>query len=175
MKYGLAFTRTFDQSLPNELDVSVTVLNNEKRKKIEGLRSIWDTGATGTSIHVEVAQELELVQIGFQTNYGVNGVSQDPTYLVDIELPNKAVIKNVQVSAMNWGATSKKKFGYDVLIGMDIINLGDFAVTANKEGKTIMSFRVPRIKTLDFVKSIEAKKAQDEKKSIGRKTQRKKK
>ena len=44
---------------------------------------------------------------------------------------------------------------------MDIINLGDFAVTANKEGKTILSFRTPRKKTIDFVKSIEAKEIQD--------------
>ena len=36
-----------------------------------------------------------------------------------------------------------------VLIGMDIINLGDFAVT-NKNGRTAFSFRTPSIEYIDF-------------------------
>jgi len=40
--------------------------------------------------------------------------------------------------------------GTDVLIGMNIINQGDFAVT-NKDGKTVFSFRLPSVECLDFV------------------------
>jgi uncharacterized protein YchJ len=40
---------------------------------------------------------------------------------------------------------------YDVLIGMDIINKGDFAVT-NKDGKTAFSFRTPSVECIDFTK-----------------------
>jgi len=39
----------------------------------------------------------------------------------------------------------------DVLIGMDIIGLGDFAVT-NKDGKTVFSYRMPSMECIDFVK-----------------------
>jgi hypothetical protein len=39
----------------------------------------------------------------------------------------------------------------DVLIGMDIIGEGDFAVT-HQDGKTTFSFRVPSLKTIDFRK-----------------------
>ena len=40
--------------------------------------------------------------------------------------------------------------GFDVLIGMDIITLGDFSIT-NVGGKTIFSFRVPSTETIDYV------------------------
>jgi len=37
-----------------------------------------------------------------------------------------------------------------LLIGMDIINLGDFAIT-NAIGKTTFSFRIPSVQEIDFV------------------------
>ncbi len=37
-----------------------------------------------------------------------------------------------------------------MLIGMDIIGAGDFAVT-NKDGKTVMTYRYPSSKCIDFV------------------------
>jgi uncharacterized protein YecA (UPF0149 family) len=40
--------------------------------------------------------------------------------------------------------------GIDVLIGMDIITLGDFSVT-NFQGNTCMSFRVPSLHQIDYV------------------------
>ena len=39
---------------------------------------------------------------------------------------------------------------FDVLIGMDIIGSGDFAIT-NHKGKTVFSFRIPSIGRIDFV------------------------
>ena len=38
---------------------------------------------------------------------------------------------------------------YDVVIGMDVICNGDFAVT-NKDGNTTFSFRIPSEETIDF-------------------------
>jgi hypothetical protein len=39
----------------------------------------------------------------------------------------------------------------DVLIGMDVICKGDFALT-HKGGKTVFSFRYPSIATIDFLR-----------------------
>ena len=39
--------------------------------------------------------------------------------------------------------------GFDILIGMDIINRGDFAVT-NRNGKTMFSYRYPSMAAIDF-------------------------
>ena len=36
-----------------------------------------------------------------------------------------------------------------MLIGMDVINAGDFAIT-NKDGKTVFSFRIPSMERIDF-------------------------
>ncbi len=40
--------------------------------------------------------------------------------------------------------------GIDLLIGMDIIGLGDFAVT-NLNGVTQFTFRLPSVESIDFV------------------------
>jgi hypothetical protein len=40
-----------------------------------------------------------------------------------------------------------------VLIGMNIINKGDFAIT-NFQGKTTMSFRIPSKQKIDFVEGL---------------------
>ena len=45
--------------------------------------------------------------------------------------------------------------GLDVVIGMDIITRGDFAVT-NLDGKTTFSFRIPSLADIDFVQDDNA-------------------
>jgi hypothetical protein len=73
------------------------------------------------------------------------GTSIENTYLVDIFLPNKIRIRDVDVTEC---AEQAGNFG--VIIGMDVITLGDFAIT-NVGGKSIVSFRYPSIKTIDYV------------------------
>ncbi len=55
-------------------------------------------------------------------------------------------IENVMI------ASGKLGQGMDILIGMDIITLGDFAIT-NYNNKTVFSFRFPSSEVIDFVKS----------------------
>jgi len=43
---------------------------------------------------------------------------------------------------------------FDVLIGMDIIGNGNFAVT-NKDSKTVFSFRMPSVERIDFAKQAQ--------------------
>ncbi len=42
----------------------------------------------------------------------------------------------------------------DVLIGMDVIGLGDFSIT-NKDGKTTFSFREPSMEEIDYTEREE--------------------
>ena len=44
--------------------------------------------------------------------------------------------------------------GFGLLIGMDIINLGDFALT-HKNSQTVFSFQIPSTHEYDFVKQID--------------------
>ena len=59
-------------------------------------------------------------------------------------MPNKICFVGVEV-------TEAKLFGItEMLIGMDIISQGDFSVT-HADGKTTFSFRMPSVKTIDYV------------------------
>lgn len=65
------------------------------------------------------------------------------TYLIALELPNKLIIPGILVNG------AKLPSDINMLIGMDLINMGDFAVT-NYAGKTMLSFRMPSIQQIDF-------------------------
>lgn len=88
--------------------------------------------------------DCNLRPIATTTIHHAQGTSEDvDVFLVNIGLPNRVGFSGVRVSK---GAPP----GTDVLIGMDIINRGDFAVT-NRDGNTKFSFRVPSRADIDFV------------------------
>lgn len=107
-------------------------------------KAIWDTGATASVITQKVVDNCGLSPIGMVLVHGVHGTSQAEVYVVNIRLPNGVGIKLVNVSKGDLVG------GCDVLIGMDIINLGDFAVT-NQNKRTVFSFRLPSSTCIDFV------------------------
>ena len=99
---------------------------------------IWDTGATNSVITQEVVESLGLIQMGNVIAQGVNSTTEVPTYVVDIGLPNNVLVKDVKVT----GSTIGGDDAVNGLIGMDIIGLGDMAVS-NGGGKTLFTFAVP--------------------------------
>ncbi len=107
-------------------------------------QAIWDTGATRSVISQAVVDTCGLVATGMANVIGVNGPHESETYVVHIALPNGLLVHDVQVTKGDFGA------GQQILIGMDIIGLGDFAVT-NNGGGTVFSFRVPSRACYDFV------------------------
>ena len=106
--------------------------------------AIWDTGATGCVVTQSVVDACGLVSTGRAMVTGVHGESEDDTYLVNIFLPNEVGMSGVPAIIGDFGKDA------DVLIGMNIINRGDFAVT-NLDGKTKFSFRFPSEFHIDFV------------------------
>lgn len=107
--------------------------------------AIWDTGATNTVITPQVVSDCNLKAIGMIRVNHAGGHADHPVYLISIMLPNKVGLSEVRV-------TGCEEIGdAQVLVGMDIMNAGDFAVT-NKDGKTVFSFRMPSISVIDFVK-----------------------
>ena len=106
---------------------------------------IWDTGATGSLISANVVERCDLKQTGVATIRTANGNEDTvPTYIVNLRLPNQVVVMGIPVARGSFGDA-------DVLIGMDVITKGDFAVS-NWDGKTSFSFRVPSLGEIDFVK-----------------------
>jgi hypothetical protein len=108
--------------------------------------ALWDTGATGSVISQRVVQACQLRSIGTRKVNHVQGSTEDvPSYAVNVKLPSDVEFQDLRVILGNLR-------GYDVLIGMDIISLGDFAIT-HPDGNTKFSFRIPSQAAIDFAKA----------------------
>lgn len=78
--------------------------------------------------------------------YG-NGEAIAKFYIVSLVLPNLLHLPAVRVTE---AATSE---GFGVILGMDIISMGDFAIT-NVGGVSTFSFCVPGLETIDYLERI---------------------
>ncbi len=114
---------------------------------------VWDTGATNSVITKEVAEVLQLKPTGQTEIHTANGACIKNTYLVNIFLPSNVVLPHVRVTEGELG-------GIQMLIGMDVITIGDFSIT-NFEDKTTMSFRLPSCGEVDFVPEADEKNEKD--------------
>lgn len=112
--------------------------------ELKTFTALWDTGATGTVITKRVAQELGILPSGQTLVHHANGSDIVNTYIVNVMLPNEVGIPVIEV-------TEGDLNGFDVLIGMNIIQHGDFSISC-KNGNTIFTFQLPSTRELDFVK-----------------------
>lgn len=114
---------------------------------------VWDTGATGSVITKKVVDALKLKPTGQKEVHTASGTEVKNTYLVNIALPMNVMVQGVTVTEGNL-------ISIDVLIGMDIITLGDFAIT-NLDGRTVMSFQMPSSERIDYVERIDGERMQN--------------
>jgi hypothetical protein len=111
------------------------------------IEALWDTGANRSCVSARLAERLALLKIDTADTSGISGEFSSFVHLVDIVLPNMISVRNVRV------AEFIDDNDFDVIIGMDIITCGDFAIS-NYGRKTLVSFRVPSQKPpIDFRKS----------------------
>ena len=108
--------------------------------------ALWDTGATKSVLTQETVRALELSAVGSTNVNHAGGTSQSNTYLVNFYLPNNVGVVGVLVSECENIAGD-----FGAIIGMDIIAQGDFSIT-NVDEKTWMSYRIPSIQSIDYVK-----------------------
>ncbi len=107
--------------------------------------AVWDTGATSSVITQHLADALQLEQAGTCLSGGAYGDTVEcRTFLISLFLPNTVVIPELEVSDCDGD------IGGDMLIGMDVITMGDFAVS-NFGGHTTFTFRMPSVQEIDFV------------------------
>ena len=138
---GLSFTGR-SNSIAYELPSNVYVESPIDKNAVEA-KAIWDTGASCSLITPEIAAKLNLKPIS-KTMMSTPSDKSVPSnvYLINIHLPNNVIIEYIQ-------ALEGTPCGCDMLIGMDVITMGDFAVT-NYNGRTMFSFRTPSIAEIDF-------------------------
>lgn len=154
----LAFTTRYNgrvRVLFNEVNVCLPITPEEAQtQKVYFMEyiAIWDTGATHSAVTKRVVDDLKLQPTGVRETRHAGGKSSNNTYLVNIALPNKVMIPHVRVTEVQLipddDASDDKQ--PQLLIGMDIIGLGDFAVT-NANNKTVFSFRIPSVEEIDFI------------------------
>jgi len=149
-----AFTTKYNGKVPALItNVGVSLPfnpgNNEVAQPPIQCKAIWDTGATNSVITEEAAKKLGLKPVSKINVIGVHGAEIKNAYLVNIYLPNNVGICYARVTEC------KQLSGTDdlgMLIGMDVIGIGDFVVTNDKT--TVLSYRCPSHKTIDFVAEI---------------------
>lgn len=114
--------------------------------------ALWDTGAYQTMVEPRLLDELGLSPYGFQTFTGVDGVTverpvcQATIAMIDIPLTTEADENVISLHEVDVGVLEHDgQLGedVDVLIGMDIISRGDFAISQDEFGKIWCSFRHP--------------------------------
>ena len=125
------------------------------------LKAVWDTGAMGTSISRALAEELRLDKSGEIEITGVTGTALCSKYLVSLHLMNGIVIPELEVS------DCEGNIGCDVLIGMDVITLGDFAIS-NIGNQTSFSFRIPSLQCTNYTQQLPKGARTDKSAKVGR-------
>ena len=118
----------------------------EHEKDFLPVKALWDTGATGTCISKQLAEKLKLEPIGVTVIQTPSGKATVNKYLINLILNNEVIFKEWEVLD-----SEIHKQGLDILIGMDIISHGDFAIS-NFEDKTQFSFRLPSQEHVEYKK-----------------------
>lgn len=140
----LAFTTKWD----GQANALITDAFIEYNNQTLPIKALWDTGATGTCVSPNVVAQLGMIATGKGTSHTAAGIATVNTYLANIILPNHVRVTDVAMIDASIGTN-----GFDVLIGMDIIGMGDFCIS-NMRGKTTLSFRIPSKEVTDYVVQI---------------------
>lgn len=148
----VGFTHTFDSlasSLESALGVSEPYHPSSPGPKpeVHEVTAIWDTGASHSAISSRLVSRLNLQKIDERTVHSVRGTHISSVYLVNVYLTSEYIfMSELSVTEADLGEE-------DILVGMDIISRGDFAVT-NDNGKTCLSFQVPSQGKIDLLTDL---------------------
>lgn len=138
-----AFTESFSE-FDGRIITNESILYNEEKEA--GVRVEWDCGATYSSISKELVKKLGLNPCGIEMTTSTTSSELSNVYELILILHNEIGIPMKVGVASNIHDT-----GIDMLIGMNVIALGDFAISTYN-GTTCFSFRYPSKGLIDFTK-----------------------
>jgi predicted aspartyl protease len=124
--------------LISEVEVYADPIENPDKSVI--VHAKWDTGANHTVISVGLKERLNLIPIDSEVITGVGGSQVIDVVRLAIKLPNDLFISSKHIGVCSINSAQK----IDILIGMDIIQHGDFHIS-NTDGKTRFSFVMPSL------------------------------
>lgn len=102
--------------------------------------AMWDTAATRTHISERVVNLLKLQSIGNTDIHTHRNVEIVNKYDISLILPTNEFILNIV--ALEGTYEKIDNWDIDVIIGMDIIRIGDFHIDYTQE-KSVFTFRHP--------------------------------
>jgi predicted aspartyl protease len=137
-----AFTKKYDTlTRVLTLPVKICLIGSNGSYETHG---IIDTGAVCSVISMNVVEKLGGIPFTYQfINTASSHNILTPLYKASVILGDKLEITNLTVTDGTLPA------GEECLIGMDILSLGDLAVT-HFGGKTCISFRIPAQESIEF-------------------------
>ena len=101
-------------------------------------KAIWDTGAERSCIFSDVIKPFNLQKVSTFNLRTVNRNEPVNTYFISISLKELGKISdNIEIIGLNRNTDI-----FDVIIGIDIINMGDFYFGI-EDGCSIFKFRIP--------------------------------
>ena len=121
-------------------EVSVYPNPTTEPKNCKTIRAKWDTGANHSVISIRLKEFLNLMPISSETITGVGGPQIIEVVRLAVKLPNDLYVSSKRIGVCN----IQSAHDIDMLIGMDIIQLGDFHIS-NTDGQTRFSFIVPSL------------------------------
>jgi hypothetical protein len=138
-KYHYAFDEKY-HGVPNELKTEAVIFPFPAGRGAKGIKTsiLWDTGATHSCLSPNIVSCLGLKPIDTIVVHGINSSQAADVVLASIGFSNGLFLADRRFSV-------SKIPGTDVLIGMDIIMMGDFAIS-NGGGATQFSFAIPPFK-----------------------------
>jgi len=128
-----------------QLGISAFISGYPNNSRI-GMKSmaLIDTGSTGSCISRNLASSARLKSFKIIKVLGAHGFAFVPVYLVDVLLPNGIIFSNMEVAEFYGGNN------FDFIIGMNILRMGDMALT-NAKSEMVFTFRIPPAdKHIDF-------------------------
>ena len=137
-----AFTKPYDKQV-NKLITLAGILPLEPADRVQSgmveVKALWDTGATMSCIKPLLRDKLNLRMIKTGSPMpiaGIGGLVKANFTLLTIFLAHNLIIECCPLYVVDFPGNT------DILIGTNIIMLGDFTV-CNADGKTSFSFAIP--------------------------------
>ena len=121
---------------PLKLITEAEIYNSMQSQNVIRIKALWDTGAILSAVTPEIAKKLNLVSTNRIKVNGIGNYCIADIVRVSIRLPNMVELNNARISVLNLVKD------VDMLIGMDIIRLGDFSIS-NGGGKMLFTFAMP--------------------------------
>lgn len=108
--------------------------------------ALWDTGASVSAITPDIMNKLNVTPVDKKTIAGIHSTQVVDIVYITVELPNGVIKRNIETAVCNIPSN------VGMILGMDIILLGDLALS-NGNSQTLFSFAYPPFKEkIDFSK-----------------------